>query len=416
MPSTLVADNNGRFGGVLINEKYAPLILGSITILDADKSFIQKLFNDRITLLRNLFPRKLTLFTQAWPDVDEDTPPMVVISSSRAGWLKSLFENAKAKNKAGAITGYNDTKTFDNGPLPWYSPYRSQRPVYILVHHTEYAYYRSKLTGYPNVYVVGWLFPFPKKGYGPTGFGVCRFAAIELAKSLGYHRAWLVDDNVVNVNGFPNRLTTIEALVDDDTAAIGFTGCTNTELIAGVYSKSTFAAAGAYPMQPAPLLQQVVLWNLDFLNRDAVKANFSPYFVASNEDVSLTNYLLTAGYTRNYIKALSVIKMEPEKDSDEINVGMKSLKSFKDELLKLLFEHERTTQIQMGVAAPVNLESFVKDTIIKNCQNKKSDLHQTQSMVIEQVLALAITKNWAPKKIFNPYSEFPTAAVERRAG
>lgn len=416
MPSTLVADNNTRYGGVLINEKYSPLLLGSITILDADKSFIQTLFNNRITLLRNLFPRKLTLFTQAWPVVDEDTPPMVVISSSRAGWLKSLFENAKAKNKAGAITGYNDPETFANGPIPWYSPYRSLRPVYILVHHSEYAYYRSKLTGYPNVYVVGWLFPFPKKGYGPTGFGACRFAAIELAKSLGYHRAWLVDDNVVNVNGFPNRLTTIEDLMDDDTAAIGFTGCTNTELIAGVYSKSKFTPKGAYTMQAAPLLQQVVLWNLDFLNRDGVKVNFSPYFIASNEDVSLTNYLATAGYTKNYIKALSVIKMEPEKDSAEINVGMKTLKLFRDSLLELLFEQEKRTKIQMGVAAPVNLEAFVKDPIIKNCQNDKSDLHQTQSMVIEQVLALAVTKNWAPKKIFNPYSEFPAAAVERRNG
>ena len=414
MPSTLVADNNGRFGGVLINEKYSPLILGSITIVDGDKSFIQKFFNNRITLLQNLFPRKLTLFTQAWPDVDEDTPPMVVISSGRAEWMKTLFENAKAKNRAGAVTGYNDTKTFDNGPLPWYSPYRSQRPVYILVHHSEYGYYRSKLTGYPNVCVVGWLFPFPKKSYGPTGFGVCRFAAIELAKSLGYHRAWLVDDNVVNVNGFPNRLTTIEALMNDETAAIGFTGCTNNEEIAGVYEKSTFTAAGAYPMQAAPLLQQVVLWNLDFLNAEGVKANFSPYFVASNEDVSLTNFLLAGGHTKNYIKALSVIKMQP--DGDKKNAGMETLKAFKKELLKLLFEQEKKTQIQMGVAAPVNLEAFVNDTIIENCQNKKSDLHQTQSMVIEQVLALAVTKNWAPPKIFNPYSGFPTATVERRAG
>src|SRR5260370_34233932 len=196
----LGASNNTLFGGSLFNQKYSPL--DNIVIRAGDKDFYVKLFNQRITALSNVFPKKLSLFTSAWPEPDVDTAPMVVISNNRAKWIETLLDNAVAKNKVAAFTGYNDTKTFDNGPVAWYAPLRSQRPLFIVVHHAEYAYYKKLLDGYyKNVYVVGWRVPFRKGQFGPAGFGASRFAALELVKGLGYHKAWTVDDNVVNING-----------------------------------------------------------------------------------------------------------------------------------------------------------------------------------------------------------------------
>jgi len=53
---TLSADNNGPYGGSLINEKYSPL--RSITIAAGDKDFYVNLFDERIKTLtrQNIFP------------------------------------------------------------------------------------------------------------------------------------------------------------------------------------------------------------------------------------------------------------------------------------------------------------------------------------------------------------------------
>src|SRR5260370_34789257 len=97
---------------------------------------------------------------------------MVVMWNNGGKWIETLLDNAVAKNKVAAFTGYNDTKTFDNGPVAWYAPLRSQRPLFIVVHHAEYAYYKKLLDGYyKNVYAVGWRVPFRKGQFGPAGFG-----------------------------------------------------------------------------------------------------------------------------------------------------------------------------------------------------------------------------------------------------
>lgn len=415
-PPKFAAKNNTNYGGTLINQKYSPL--QNITLVDGDKSSIQKLFNDRITLLKNWFPKKLSLVSSNWPEIgiNKDIPPMVVISSKRAEWMKTLFNNANKKNAAAPITGYLDKKTFNEGVIPWYSPLRSGRPVYIVVYHTEYAYYKKQLAAFQNVYVIGWGLPpkdKSKDSFGLVGFGASRFAALQLVKTVGFHRAWTVDDNVVNINGFPNTLAEIEGLISDGkTAAVGFEATTRNLTEGEVWTASKFEEKDfVFAEQAAGLLQQVVLWNLDLLGENL---NFSPYFVSSNEDVSLTNYLKAFNFTEKVIDGLSIIKMGPVDDKN--NKGEATLDTFRKALLELLYNKEKDVLIQVDSAAPVALETFVPDPLIKKSLDKDAKVPKTQSMAIEQVLALAVSNKWAPLNTFNPYNGFAGTKVERLIG
>src|SRR5688572_2563946 len=140
----LSANNDTNFGGTLINQKYKPL--DNIVISGSDKTFYVELFNRRIRALASMlpFPKKLSLFTTAWPPApDIDTAPMVVISTKRAQWIKTLLDNAVEKNNVEKFTGYNDLNTFISGPVAWYAPLRSKRPLFIVVHYAEYKYYKK---------------------------------------------------------------------------------------------------------------------------------------------------------------------------------------------------------------------------------------------------------------------------------
>ena len=427
MPTLSVDSNNRNFGQNLINQKYSPLV--NINVPAADRAFYTGLFNQRITELSrvNMFPRTLTLLTSGMPPspIDVNSAPMVVISSNRAEWLKTLFDLAETKNRAAPFTGYSDETTFEMGLIPWYSPWRSQRALYIVVHYTEYAYYKKLLAQYPQVYVVGWQFPLQNR-LGPAGFGASRFAALEFAKNVGYLRAWTVDDNVVNVNGFPNRLATIEAFMTETMAGIGFSAATvNAADEAEVKKKAKFDDKTPVDLsgQAAGLLQQVVLWNLDFLGKK--KITFSPYFVTSNEDVSLRNLLVAKNYLHKVIKPLSIIKAQPYNDTK--NSRFQELSGIKTRLLTLLFNLERNTQIKMGAAAARTLSSFVSETVLPDSTyagtlatlsggKRKALDWSTQSMAMEQVLAEAVAQDWAPSRIFNPYDGFDAAPkVVRRA-
>ena len=418
MPN-LAANNNTSYGGTLINQKYSPLVDIVIPAGDGEKTFYENLFTRRITALsgQNLFPRTLTLLTSGLPTpISVDTPPMVVISSNRAEWMQLLFESGEAKNSAAAFTGYNDITTFSKGPVPWYAPRRSGRPVYIVVHRLEYPYYKKLLAGFLNVYVVGWDIPSPVDGIGLAGFGASRFAAFELVKNLGYHHVWTVDDNVVNINGFPNTLAEIEALMTAEIAGIGFAAATtnkvNADLSSAVFTPKRFDFAA----MKAGLLQQVVLWNMDLLNENDL--NISPYFVSSNEDVSLTNYLQTWEYVERTIKPLAIMKMDPSKDKK--NGGAQVLIGIRTRLIKLLYDLEKHTKINTG-SAVVDLSQFVSETIVPRSQHgtglgkKRNGVERsTQAMAIEQVLAEVVSRKWAPDIVFDPYQGFVGNKVERQ--
>ena len=263
--------------------------------------------------------------------------------------------------------------------------------------------------------------------------GHSAFAALELVKNLGYHKAWMVDDNVINVNGFPNGLETIEALMTDDTFAIGFKAATKNMTPADLYgdeAKVSFTPIDFdFAKQKAGLLQQVVLWNLDKLREE--KLNTSPYFVTSNEDVSLSNYLQKKGKTEKVITALSIVKLETAPDKS--NTGAAELRKIRSALLDFLFHLEKHTPIKIGEAASAALGTVVNNTILPKSEHcppapttetaeakaarlapLASLVADTQSKAIEQVLAnfIDINVSKVPVKIFNPLQEFEGATVE----
>jgi hypothetical protein len=432
---TLTAKNNKQYGGDLINQKYAPLQNITDPADEADETFLVKLFNRRVTALSaaNAFPKTLTLLCRAWPVPNVDEPPMVVISSNRAEWIERLFKNGTKKNTAAEFTGYDDTTSFAEDAVAWYDPLRSGRLLFIVVHHVEYMHYRELFAPYANVYVVGWRFPARTRRVRPAGFGASRFAALELVKNLGYHKAWMVDDNVINVNGFPNGLETIEALMTADTFGIGFKAATKNMTPADLYgdeAKVNFTPIDFdFEKQTAGLLQQVVLWNLDKLREENL--NTSPYFVTSNEDVSLSNYLQKKKKTEKVITALSIIKLATAPDKS--NTGAAELGKIKSALLEFLFHLEKHTQIKIDGAASADLGTVVKNTILPKSEHcppapttetaeakaarlapLASLVADTQSKAIEQVLAnfIDINVSKVPVKIFNPLHGFEGATVE----
>lgn len=410
----LTANNNGNYGGTLITQKYSPL---EQIITDAnDKSAYVSLFNQRITALSapGAFPKKLTL-VGVWPAaINVNQAPMVVISSTRAQWVKGLLDNQVTH---GANTGYLDNTTFSSGAVPWYSPARSGRPVFFVVHHTEYGYYRQQLSGYQDVYVVGWRYGSGKPAVvgpnlpQPAGFGASRFAALEMVKNMGYHMAWAVDDNVVNVNGFPNTPATIEADLTPQIWGIGFAAATTNKTETDLYTGSATFATKAFTFtdQKPGLLQQVVLWNVDLLRTNS--KNMSPYFVASNEDVSFSNYLQKNNYDERIIKALSIVKIQPTGD-DNRNAGAALYAQQRSDLTNYFYQLEKDTQIQKGTNPAVNLSDFVRNTILPNSQIQNGSVPVAQSQAVEQVLAKVTDNGWAPAAAFDPFAGNP-AMVER---
>jgi hypothetical protein len=208
-----------------------------------------------------------------------------------------------------------------------------------------------------------------------------------------------------------------------DFAGIGFSAATNNDVLVNVYKDSTFTTLDFdFSKQKAGLLQQVVLWNVDYLK--SRNLTFSPYFVTSNEDVSLSNYLQAFNYTQRIIKGLSIIKMQPTNDTK--NQGALQLAGIRTRFQKLLYNLEKNTQISINGTKAKNLSEVVTETILPNAQNKGGGLNvrkkqayerTTQSMAIEQVLAESVSKKWAPPKTFNPYVEFAAGTmVEQRAG
>jgi len=333
---------NTNYGPPLVNQKYKPL---DMVVNETDLAIYRGLLSNRSKLLRGLglLPQPLQLAVHDWTTTIASesymNPPLVVLSSNRSSWIKTGFEiAAKVKADRGrAFQNPSDLHAVYEPPPelpppppppdhpvpppkysaspPIYTPLRlgnaGPRNVYIVVHISEYATYKKTLEG-TGVTIVGWEFRSPSaapRGIALAGFGASRFAAIEFCKYLRnrapkiggnppWNYVWLIDDNVVALSLFPGFRAVETALAAAGTghACAGFTGGS------GAHSRANNVAwaadqirggwgrqAAALPASATPgLLQQMVLWNLDYLTRQHL--NFSPVFIASGEDVSIGNY------------------------------------------------------------------------------------------------------------------------------
>ncbi|WP_168797985.1 hypothetical protein [Pacificoceanicola onchidii] len=311
---------NGGYGGVTAMQKYNPL--SSVTITAAESAYCSAILEHRCEWLddRSIFPQTLTFYmadhAAAIAGENGKPPPLVVVTSNRSRWIAAGLETgrlalAAMPGDATSFAGIRDGRAFGGADRPVsppiYAPYRqgpgSTRSIYVLVHASEYATYRANLDAY-GVTVVGWKFTAVPADRAPlAGFGVSRFAAIAFCKALRaetlkadgatcWDKAWTIDDNVIGMQGFPG-FTTAEAALDAAWVCLGFNGKPLADTRAD--NRAQFSSA-AVPGPPPPLppaatsgiIQQVALWNIAKMTAD--RTNFSPTYVASAEDLSLTRY------------------------------------------------------------------------------------------------------------------------------
>jgi hypothetical protein len=172
---------------------------------------------------------------------------------------------------------------------------------------------------------VGWSFKAPANPHGLlTGFGASRYAAIEFCKYLRaqmagpkWDYAWLLDDNVVGLTGFPGYKPVEDKIAEGTTARI----CAGFQGASGVESQYTIKTtwADVWATRPRPtldpptppaldpvIIQQVALWNIKYLTDNHL--NFSPLFLLSGEDVSFGNYIHRKGIPYLYWEGIRVRK------------------------------------------------------------------------------------------------------------
>src|SRR5688572_20085061 len=95
--------NNTSYGGVLVNQKYAPFAVNALAIDNDLQNAYQALFQGRIDLLngQGLMPRQLNLYAADWQAVRDaeaaqaSLPPIVVISSNRSAWIAAGYDTAE---------------------------------------------------------------------------------------------------------------------------------------------------------------------------------------------------------------------------------------------------------------------------------------------------------------------------------
>jgi hypothetical protein len=419
VPLVINARANPTYGGNLINQKYSPL--QNIILNPVDANYYRGLYTGRSVPLANINvypPNALNLYAN-WPALPPPivgTPPIVVASSNRAEWMATILQNAAGHGPF--VNGYLAADTFDNDVVPWYAPGRSGgRLVYVVVHWSEYDYYVAQLAAFaPGVTVVGYRFTFARPALDIVGFGVSRYCALQLVLNLGYHRAWTVDDNVVNVNGFPATLALVEANMTNVPPiwAISFNAATANITRADLYTGSVTFAAVPYVfanMLPG-ILQQVVLWNLDLFN--PVNLNFCPVFLTSNEDISISNYLQQNAQPEKVITACRTVKIEPVADSNR-NVGGKTEVPKRRTRMLSIFAQTESAILIDGGAGQVQLQQFIINTVLPGAGMPSTDASVAQSKAIEQVMAAAALSGWYSPTAFNPYNGPPNVALVNAA-
>ncbi|MEW1551708.1 hypothetical protein [Streptomyces tsukubensis] len=369
------ADFNEAYGDPVVTAKYSPLS-GISFNGDGAAGYGSELLQLRMNVLtgRNLFGT-LRLVVPRWDTVrtQEATagrrPPLVVVSSGRANWIRAGVQAAAARAKEiqGGYQGMGDMRALGltrgdaarqpPKPSPIYSPTRAgpDRGVYVVVHAAEYGFYHSKLADL-GITVVGWEFTAQRTRL--AGFGASRYAALQFCKELrsplpgngppplraAWSCAWVFDDNVAALAGLSlrregnpvqvvDRLPVVENAVaavayngagaDPRPVCAGFQAGTNTEAdtvlqaqAAAALGREEAAGADLRPVteDPPGLVQQAVLWNVDRLLAD--RLNISPAFIAAAEDVSIVNYFKLKRLPYWQYRGISVKKATPLEDPD----------------------------------------------------------------------------------------------------
>jgi hypothetical protein len=368
----------------LVNQKYQPLA-GNVGIVPSDKGLYSELLRTRHKLFKdnNLLPQALTLVTDSWRDTitaeaGRRQPPLVVVSSDRAEWIKKGIDAAGRRLDDLGIQRFDNASdlralaAFQEVSPAIYCPARIglTRQTYVVVHAHEYTHYKRTLAG-TGIIVVGWVFKLPAGFAFPrqvTGSGASRYAAIEFCKKLRaaatnqrvapWDYAWLLDDNVVALKLFPG-FAKVENDMTANLACAGFEGATQAHPVSatktwaeGEIRENRGTQTGTLPVpEPIGLLQQAVLWNIGYLT--AQKLNFSPFYLASGEDSSLGKYLDIRKFPYRWYGGLEIRKEQATSDD---NGGSKALKNARNRMVQLVADFESGGVVSKD-PPPVMIES-----------------------------------------------------------
>jgi hypothetical protein len=455
----LEVDKNTKYGPPLVTDKYRPL--GAITFTSQPKEYFGTLMTNRLKMLKSLglLPQKLTLAVRDWNDTIASEagkkPPLVVISNNRSIWIGAAFESAKNRllylgpehfDNISDLRALSIPEGMEKTPPkmspPIYCPLRigdaGPRNIYIVVHISEYNFYRA-LAPY-GVTIVGWGFRRPRqRAEWLTGFGPSRFAAIEFCKKLRklatvggtapWDYAWLLDDNVVTLTGFPG-FDAIEKSMTAEHVCAGFEGGTATipfDKNKGWAADEIDEGRGGQSEEMPPdkkkgLVQQAALWNIDYLTRKDL--NFGLTYFESAEDLSFGFYLDTDKTTKYRYYGRVSIRKEDVTVYDN-SPGVLKLQKERKRLTRLFADRE-STKVMKGTAPPpiwikpkeiledgaheMTLGNFVVSRVLPKAVKVKRELLESEDVetaeglkntakcqAVEQITCLAIKGGFMPK-------------------
>lgn len=303
-----------------IFQKYSPLVKSSVIIQGNDgANTIEQIAQQRMVAIAktsiNLYI--LNFYGDNISSMAETEkgrqPPLAIISTGRSEWIKSMYNagnsilTALGKQR---FKNIGDVSPFVNGDkIPLYFPYRlsqqdaNNRGIYIFVQAAEYKIYVEDLAG-TGITVIGY-----EVGSNPDfmlGFGACRYAVAKFFNHINVPKAWFLDDNVLYITNvdefykFEAKMTNVRVIGNSEPLwALGAHG-TNMYMaqtdVVKIYNKFNDRRVSLRG-NPTPynFLQQAVFWNVDQLKKEnnvqQTNFNYSPYFVNSGEDLSISYFL-----------------------------------------------------------------------------------------------------------------------------
>jgi hypothetical protein len=447
MPIIVTANLN--YGGNLVNQKYQPIELPALRPEDQHECL--EFCNDRINILAEYhrFPSTLNFFTEGqWDNIRkvednaDSKPPILVFSSNRANWIADGFNRGRAILQDLGLEHFDDVNDLnalnslegDLRPVPgWYYPRRvneNNRRTYIVVHGFEFQKYRKLLSSIDNMHVIGWSFPmspeeFLAGTYPYVGFGASRYAALEFCKVLRrtahapWDYAWLVDDNVYYLNAFRGLASAEAAIQARNYVGLGFGSETATDTTNAIWqdragnARFVADAAGDYnagDFRQDRILQQAVLWNIDWLDRNHL--NYSPYFIASAEDTSITNYFRRNRHAFGVTTASTILKETVTYHDDD--VYSKRVNLARNYYQRWYASTESAKEIiNSAVDQPSRLGDFICDHVLSNpyFAEQRRDLatrHRAVCQASEVIMANAILQNgFTTDQLFKPNGDQP---------
>jgi hypothetical protein len=169
--------------------------------------------------------------------------------------------------------------------------------------------------------------------------------------------------------------------------------------------KQAPASANLANAKEEGMLQQCVLWNIGQLFQQDL--NFSPYFITSNEDMSLSSLLQNEAHLR-FCKGAGVYKGAPTNDND---LGARDVAFLRDRAVSAYYKMERDNPVQdvnHPNDKPPMLDAYIiKQVLPKALENMTTEKPEcTESKAVEQLMAkiVSLQSGWVPSRVFRPNS------------